>query len=86
MKGERLYWVYPFMLDKQLRYLVWFENETDGVLVGAQRTFPVFSSLSSRKQGLGFCHLHWSTKQKILRDKFGVEWFKPSEMNNGRFD
>ena len=31
--------------------------------------------------GLGFCHLYWSAKKKVLRDRFGIDWRSPS----GRF-
>jgi hypothetical protein len=39
--------------------------------------------LSGRPRGRGFCHVFWRTKQRILRDRFGVTWFSPSEMNWG---
>lgn len=30
---------------------------------------------------LGFCHIYWMTKRRILRDKFGIEWRSPAELN-----
>jgi hypothetical protein len=30
---------------------------------------------------LGFCHLFWKTKKQILRDKYGIKWRSPQEMN-----
>lgn len=30
---------------------------------------------------MGFCHLLWHTKQHILREKYGVEWRTPAELN-----
>ncbi len=36
---------------------------------------------------MGFCHLYWTTKKRILRDEFGIEWKTPAEMNpNVMFD
>ena len=30
---------------------------------------------------LGFCHVFWGTKKRILKEKYGVDWNDPSEMN-----
>ena len=30
---------------------------------------------------LGFCHTIWETKKRILKEKHGIEWKSPSEMN-----
>lgn len=35
--------------------------------------------------GIGWCHSIWEAQQKILRDRFGIEWFTPSEMNPNVF-
>lgn len=32
---------------------------------------------------LGFCHLYWETKKQILKEKFGIEWHSPVELNSG---
>jgi hypothetical protein len=43
--------------------------------------------LKGEKQRRGLCHLHWKTKKKILKEKYGIDWFTPAEMNPGcRFD
>jgi hypothetical protein len=43
--------------------------------------------LNGRPLELGFCHLFWATKQRILKEKFAIEWFSPREMNpHIRFD
>ena len=41
------------------------------------------AELSGRSRGRGFCHVFWRTKRRILRDRFGVTWFSPGEMNWG---
>lgn len=38
-------------------------------------------AVRSCKRGMGFCHLVWNTKQQILKEKYGIEWFTPVEMN-----
>ena len=32
---------------------------------------------------LGFCHLYWEVKKRVLWEKFGIEWRSPSERNPG---
>ena len=32
---------------------------------------------------LGFCHLFWHTKKRILKEKYGVDWKTPAEENPG---
>ena len=34
-----------------------------------------------RRGQLGFCHVLWATKKRILREKHGIEWRTPSEMD-----
>ncbi|MEM6394043.1 MAG: hypothetical protein AAF797_14855 [Planctomycetota bacterium] len=29
----------------------------------------------------GSCHEFWETKQAILKERFGIEWFSPNDMN-----
>jgi hypothetical protein len=38
-------------------------------------------------RGRGSCHRLWHAKKKILKERFGIEWFSPAEMNPGtKFD
>ena len=30
---------------------------------------------------LGYCHMYWSVKQRILEEKYGIDWRTPSELN-----
>jgi hypothetical protein len=30
---------------------------------------------------MGFCHRQWSTKQELLKSKYGIDWRSPAEMN-----
>jgi tetratricopeptide (TPR) repeat protein len=31
--------------------------------------------------GMGFCHIFWATKARILEERFGITWFSPAMMN-----
>jgi len=37
--------------------------------------------LAGHAQGLGFCHVLWRTKQRILADRFQIVWFSPADLN-----
>ena len=30
---------------------------------------------------LGYCHLFWSMKKQILKEKYGIDWKSPAELN-----
>lgn len=30
---------------------------------------------------LGFCHVFWWEKKRILKEKYGIDWKSPDEMN-----
>ena len=32
-------------------------------------------------RGMGFCHLYWSHKKKILKEYFDIDWKSPAELN-----
>jgi hypothetical protein len=35
---------------------------------------------------MGFCHLLWRTKQRVLRDRYGVVWSRPDQLSDIVFD
>lgn len=37
--------------------------------------------LKDEPRMLGFCHLYWATKKKILREHYGIIWYTPAECN-----
>lgn len=39
--------------------------------------------LGKKKIGMGYCHVFWSAKARVLKEKYGVEWKSPKEMNPG---
>jgi hypothetical protein len=54
------------------------EQETGELL----KNDPVVCRLCS----LGRQRCYWLTKQAILRDKYGIKWRTPAEMNPGKFN
>lgn len=35
----------------------------------------------------GFCHMYWHEKRKLLKEKYGIDWRSPAQMNpRVRFD
>lgn len=41
------------------------------------------NELANEKRRMGFCHVYWQTKKRILKEQFGVDWQTPAEMNPG---
>ena len=37
--------------------------------------------LKDAPRRLGFCHLYWSTKKRILKEEYGIDWLTPAECN-----
>lgn len=37
--------------------------------------------LFDEPRGLGFCHMFWGTKRKLLKEEYGIEWLTPAECN-----
>jgi hypothetical protein len=38
-------------------------------------------ALTGIPRGPGFCHQFWNTKQRILRDRYNVQWKSPADLN-----
>lgn len=37
--------------------------------------------LKSTPRQLGFCYQYWNVKQRILKQKYGIDWRSPAELN-----
>ena len=59
------------------------EDDPQYADVFAQVDREVDELLKDRDHGLGFCHLVWRHRKKILKQKHGVKWFSPGDMNPG---
>ena len=33
------------------------------------------------RRRLGWCHIYWKAKKELLKNKYGIDWKSPSEMN-----
>lgn len=43
--------------------------------------------LKEKPRGMGFCHIYWCEKRRILKEKYGIDWRSPALMNpRVRFD
>ena len=38
-------------------------------------------NLADLPKGRGFCHKLWAEKKRILKEKYGIQWKSPSDMN-----
>lgn len=48
-------------------------------MIELQNTSPKVADLF--RSGRGRCHQQWLVMQRILREKYGIEWMTPAEMN-----
>lgn len=63
------------------------EEEVEYAAAFASADALAEQELAHTSYARGFCHIYWQTKQRILKEKFGITWFSPSEMNPSvRFD
>ena len=63
------------------------ELEPDHSDVFATIDDEVEKELEGHPRGLGFIHLFWATKEQILKEKYGISWRSPEDLNpNTSFD
>lgn len=39
-----------------------------------------------KNSGMGFCHVYWAEKRRILKEKYSIDWHSPSDLNDAHFD
>ncbi len=39
------------------------------------------TKLALEPRSMGFCHMLWTTKKRILKEEYGIDWKTPAEMN-----
>ena len=54
-----------------------------GPIVEKARREAVSEEIGNQPERLGFCHIVWATQKRILKDKYGIDWKTPAEMNPG---
>jgi hypothetical protein len=58
------------------------EDDPQLATVLLRATLEADAELASEDRNLmGFCNLFWHSKQRILRERYGVEWRTPIELN-----
>jgi hypothetical protein len=58
------------------------EDDPQFATVLLRATLEVDAELAGEdRKRMGFCFLFWYTKQRILRDRYGVDWRTPHELN-----
>ena len=58
--------------EETLQKLALVEKEVDA---------KVEEILKDKPRILGFCHLFWGTKKKLLKEEYGIYWLTPAECN-----
>ena len=53
----------------------------EAVIAEAERLAWAELEKSGIYEGFGSCHSFWPVKKRILRERFGVRWKSPSELN-----
>lgn len=43
----------------------------------------IYSLLEGHPRGMGFCFAYWSTKRRVLKECYGINWNSPAMMNPG---
>ncbi len=57
------------------------EDDPQTKAIIEQAEIETKTRLSGERRRMGFCHLYWKTKKAILKEKHGIDWFTPIEMN-----
>ena len=67
-----------FNAPDTLEKLSYIEQEVDA---------KVEEILKDETRKLGFCHLFWETKKRLLKEKYEIDWLNPAECHPDiRFD
>ena len=58
------------------------EDDPQLATVMLRATLELDAELADEDRNImGFCHLFWHNKRRILRERYGVEWRTPVELN-----
>jgi hypothetical protein len=69
-QGSSFYFVDPIELDPTMDALLQEVHE------------EVAAELKDEPRVMGFCYLYWRTTQRILREKHGIDWRSPHQLNS----
>lgn len=69
----------PIFEDVRLQARQEVDREHRQRMIELQNTLPKVADLFH--SGRGRCHQQWFVMKRILREKYGIEWMTPVEMN-----
>ena len=72
----------PLDTDDEFRWLIEKVDNDSRIAAIAElnENFPEINATLD-DPGMGFCHLMWHHKKRILKDDHGIEWSSPAELN-----
>jgi hypothetical protein len=63
------------------------ENDPAFASIIQQADAQAWKEIKGTSFGHGYVHVYWATKKHILKEKYGIHWYSPGEMNRHiRFD
>lgn len=57
------------------------ENTYEYKIIEKELEELIQKKIGSERRRFGYCHLYWATKKKILKEKYGIDWKSPAELN-----
>ena len=57
------------------------ENTAEYQSIKAELEGLIEEQLKNCPRGLGYCHVYWRTKKRILKEKYNIDWRSPAELN-----
>lgn len=57
------------------------ESAVQAILQQAEREAEADLAAKGIKEELGYCHVLWFAKARILASRYGITWYSPAEMN-----
>lgn len=57
------------------------ENTYEYKIIEKELEELIQKKIGSKRRRFGYCHLYWATKKKILKEKYGIDWKSPAELN-----
>ena len=52
---------------------------TDEYLAIEPEMEQIVRDLTGEGEYLGFCHLYWETKKRVLKERYGIDWKSPAD-------
>lgn len=56
-----------------------YTDEWEDIIYDAEEELD--RRFANHPKGMGFCFMYWNAKQDLLKEKYGIEWRSPSQMN-----